>query len=82
LEFKLRRYMVCLDAPAGRVEQCMNGHLLCAEVGDSCLAKLRAHAVRPNRSCAQPSTFRPNVSTLGGCFSDKTAQVEVRSGGV
>ena len=30
---------------AGRVEQCPNGHILCAEAGDGyCLAKLRAHA--------------------------------------
>jgi hypothetical protein len=24
---------VCLDAPTERVEQCLNGHLLCAEAG-------------------------------------------------
>jgi hypothetical protein len=36
---------VCFDAPAGRVESCLNGHILCAEAGEgSCLAKLRAHA--------------------------------------
>jgi len=34
---------VCFDAPSARVESCPNGHILCAE-GDSCLAKLRAHA--------------------------------------
>jgi hypothetical protein len=41
----------CLEAPTGRVEQCANGHLLCAEyrprrgrarTGGSCLPKLRA----------------------------------------
>ena len=31
---------VCLAVPAGRVEQCPNGHLLCADsVADSCLVK-------------------------------------------
>jgi hypothetical protein len=36
--------------------------------------------VRPKHSCAQPFTFWPNVSTFCGDFSDKKAQVEVRSG--
>ena len=31
--------VVCLDAPVGRIEQCANGHLLCAE---PCLTQLRA----------------------------------------
>ena len=36
---------VCLDTPCGRVEQCSNGHILCAEAGDgSCVSTMRAHA--------------------------------------
>jgi hypothetical protein len=50
---------VCHSLPAGRVEQCANGHLLCAEAGpDSCLAGLRAHAfelnIAPKCFCSCP----------------------------
>ena len=57
---------VCFDAPRGRIESCVNGHILCAEAGDgSCLAKLReqasghheegeAHAMCPVCRCLLP----------------------------
>jgi hypothetical protein len=40
---------VCMDATCGRVEQCANGHILCAEAdfgltSASCLATMREHA--------------------------------------
>ena len=34
---------ICLDAPAGRVEQCPSGHIFCH---DPCLARLRQSATR------------------------------------
>jgi hypothetical protein len=36
---------MCLELPSGRIEQCANGHIFCAEErDDSCLAKLRRFA--------------------------------------
>ena len=51
---------VCLDAPTGRVDQCTNGHLVCAEAGEgSCLAQLRAHASGQGRAHKCPTCRCP-----------------------
>jgi len=67
---------VCLDAPAGRVEQCPRGHIMCAhptEAGagageGSCLAELRAHAAGLNAAplcptcrCLLPAELQRNL---------------------
>mmetsp|Transcript_35318 Transcript_35318/g.88308 ORF Transcript_35318/g.88308 Transcript_35318/m.88308 type:complete len:88 (-) Transcript_35318:810-1073(-) len=53
--------VVCLEAPAGRIEQCTNGHLLCAEAGEgedsSC-----ASPVFGGRSLHQHSTVYATIS--------------------
>jgi len=47
---------VCLELPLGRVEQCANGHIMCAGGHDSCLAKLRRHKRAPKCFCDCPLT--------------------------
>jgi len=52
---------VCLELPTGRIEQCPNGHIMCAQTaGESCLAKMRRYARAQNTApkcccnCALP----------------------------
>jgi len=67
----------CLDAPTGRVEQCANGHLLCAEystregtarTGASCLPKLRAQVLGHGRAASCPACRCPLPRNLPRSF--------------
>ena len=61
---------VCLDAPCGRVEQCANGHILCAEAGDdSCLATMREHARGQGTTPTCPECRCPLPEDLQRCLS-------------
>ena len=57
---------VCLDAPAGRVEQCGNGHLICADGSDSCcLARLRSSAADRGEGVKCPTCRQELPRVLG-----------------
>ena len=60
---------VCLDAPDGRVEQCGNGHLICAEGnGSSCLARLRAGAAERGEEAKCPTCREELPGVLSRCL--------------